>query len=60
MPQLAVGAHAGTQIEPERAYFFNGLDCILRREPSGQKQRDADAFPDRATEGPIVSSARAA
>jgi hypothetical protein len=38
----------------------NSLFHVLRRETSGQKQRDADALADRATDTPIMSSAGAA
>src|ERR1700691_3401566 len=58
--ELAVGAHSGTYIETERAHFFDRLAHVLGCQSSSEKQRDGDAFADRTTQRPIVSSARAA
>lgn len=55
--EFAVGAHARTDIEPEGSNLFDRLVYVLGRKPTREKHRDADAFPDRAAQTPIMSSA---
>jgi len=54
---MTIGSHPGAQVESERAHFFDGVANVFRRQPTGQKQWDADIFPDGAAERPIVRPA---
>jgi len=58
--KTAVGPHAGAEIHSERTYLLNCARDVLGSEASGQKQRNADAITNCATDAPIMRSAGAA